>query len=137
MRIVAKKAQGSRKIVAPRPVAAMTSKAFAETFGARPIGTLGDDSNPFTLDQLRSEIAKRLRSTGGRPGLADAEEKWRVGVLRDDVPKIRLISSNTEVDSYKPSAAQVATVLIHMAITRFSTEEIKQTVKRSLEVGQE
>lgn len=132
MRVVAKKAQGSRKIVAPRPAAAMTAEAFAEAFGARAVGNLGDDSNPFTLDQLRSEVGKRLRSTGGRPALADAEEKWRVGVLREDAPKIRLISSKTEIDHYKPSAAQIATVLIHMAITRFSTEEIKETVKRSI-----
>jgi hypothetical protein len=134
MRVIAKKAHGSRKIVAPRPQPAMTVEGFAEAFGARSIGTLGDDSSPFTLDQLRGEIAKRLRSTGGRPALADAQEKWRVGVLQDDAPKIRLISGATEIDHYKPSAAQVATVLIHMAITRFSAEEISEMVKRAIRV---
>ena len=114
----------------------MSAEGFAAAFGARPVATAGDDTNPFTLDQLRGEIAKRLRSTGGRPALADAEEKWRVGVLRGDAPKIRLISSAAEIDHYKPSAAQVATVLIHMAITRFSAEEIRETVKRTIGVGQ-
>ncbi len=131
MKVVAKKAQGSRKIIAPRPAAAMTAQAFASAFDARPLGSLGADSNPFTLLQLRGEIEKRLRSTGGRPSLGDAQEKWRVGVLQDDVPKIRLLSRKSEVGQYKPSEAQVATVLIHMAISRFSPEEISDAVKRS------
>ena len=113
----------------------MTAEAFAEAFGARPLGTRGDDTNPFSLLQLRQELEQRLRSTGGRPALAEAPEKWRVGVLREDAPMIRALSSKTEIDHYKPSPAQIATVLIHMALARFSADEISETVRHTIATG--
>ncbi len=47
MKIVARKSAGSRKIIAPRAQAAITPDAFAEAFGAKIIGEIGDDTNPF------------------------------------------------------------------------------------------
>lgn len=109
----------------------MTAAAFAAAFDAHAIARLQEDSNPFTLLQVRDELEKRLHSTGGRPSFGDAQEKWRVNILQDDVRKIRLISSKADSHQYKPSASQLATILIHMAISRFSPEEISDAVKHS------
>ena len=49
MKIVARKSAGSRKIIAPRPKAAITPDAFAEVFGAKKLGEIGGDTNPFSL----------------------------------------------------------------------------------------
>ncbi len=132
MRVVAKKAPGARKIVARRPAPSMTADQFAQAFGARRIGALGDDTNPLTLLQLREELEKRLRSTGGRPALVEAAEKWRIGILQEDVPLIRALSSKAKIDHYKPSPAQIAAILVHMALKRFSAEEIDATIKKTV-----
>jgi hypothetical protein len=137
MRVVAKKAQGARKIVARRPAAGMTAEAFAKAFGARAIGSLGDDSNPFSLSQLRAELERRLRSTGGRPALVEANEKWKVAVLAEDAPRLKWLADHAEFDRYKASPAQIATVLVHMALDRFSPEEIDAAVRAAATAGDE
>jgi hypothetical protein len=60
MGIIAKKAQGSRKIVAPRPPAAMTAEAFAEAFGGCTTGAL-DDREPHVDQSHRDSNDSRPR----------------------------------------------------------------------------
>ena len=124
MKIVARKSAGSRKIIAPRPKSAITPDAFAEAFGAKTLGEIGEDTNPFSLLHLRDELSKRLRSTGGRPALENAADKWKISVLEEDVEAIKRLSDMAELEQYKPSPAQIATMLIHMALGRFSSGEI-------------
>ena len=57
MRVVAKKGQGLRKIVAPHPAPAMSVDAFAVAFGARVVGTVGGDTSPFSLLQILAQTA--------------------------------------------------------------------------------
>lgn len=67
-------------------------RTVAQAFGAHPtdIGT-GRDTNPFSLWQLRGELERLLQSTGGRSALP------------------------TELPLH-PSPAQVAAVMLHMAV---------------------
>lgn len=131
MRVVAKKAQGSKRIVAPRPPMAMTPEAFANAFGATPVGTVGDDYNPFSLLQLREELERRLRSTGGRPALADVAESWKVGVFEEDAPAFRELAAMVSTERYKASPAQIVCMMAHMALRHFSLDEIRTNFRES------
>ncbi len=103
MKIVARKSASSRKIIAPRAQAAITRDAFAEAFGAKTLGEIGDDTNPFSLLQLPDQLSKRLRSTGGRPSLENAPDKWKIAVLEEDVEAIKRLTNMAELKEYKPS----------------------------------
>ena len=58
-----------------RPARRIEPEAFAEAIGAEPCGDPhAKDLDPIALAALGSELIKRLRSSGGRPALADATQ---------------------------------------------------------------
>jgi hypothetical protein len=131
MKLVARKAQGSRRIVAKQKPSTVSASEFARAFDATPIGTIGDDTNPLSLMQIRSELEKRLRSSGGRPSLATSEDKWKVGILEEDVPVIKELTEVVGTERYRPSPAQIASLLIHIALESLKTREGMQRFRES------
>ena len=131
MKFVARKAQGSRRIVAKRKPSTVSATDFAQAFDATPIGTIGDDTNPLSLMQIRSELEKRLRSSGGRPSLATSEDKWKVGILDEDVPLIKKLTEAVGNERYRPSPAQIASLLIHIGLDSLKSQEGMQRFRES------
>jgi hypothetical protein len=123
MKLAARKAQGSRKIVARRAEPTISAGDFARAFDALPVGSIGDDTNPLSLVQLRGELERRLRSSGGRPSLVASEDKWKVGILQEDAPRIKELADIIGTDRYRPSPAQIASLLIHIALDNLNTIE--------------
>jgi hypothetical protein len=60
VKLVACKAQGSRRIVARRKAPTVPVAEFTRAFGAVPVGIIRDDANPLSLLQFRSQLEKRL-----------------------------------------------------------------------------
>jgi hypothetical protein len=85
--------------------------------GARPVGLrLDDDSAPIALLTIRDELMRRLRTTGGRPALAGDGTRPRVQVSAEDWRIMTEIADRMAVGRHKASPAQVAGVLIHLAL---------------------
>lgn len=109
----------------------VNARTVAQAFGARPsgIGT-GRDTNPFSLWQLRGELERLLQSTGGRPALPTDGERVKIPKIPSDWTFIEAVAANTANLPLRPSPAQVAAVMLHMAVSRFSADEVSQALQR-------
>jgi hypothetical protein len=97
--------------------------------GGRPLGTKsGDDKAPVALLTIRDTLMQRLRTTGGRPALSGDGPRQRVQVSVEDWQAIVDIASHAAVGRHKASPAQVASVLIHLALERIQQDEISGLV---------
>jgi hypothetical protein len=97
--------------------------------GAHPLGIKsGDDKAPVALLTIRDALMQRLRTTGGRPALSGDGPRQRVQVSAEDWQAIVDIASHVAVGCHKASPAQVASVLIHLALERIPQGEIRGLV---------
>lgn len=113
------------KATATRPPNRIDGRTVAQAFRARPAGIgTGGDTNPFSLWQLRSELERLLQSTGGRPALPTEGERVKIPKIPSDWTFIEAVAANTANLPLRPSPAQIAAVMLHMAVSRFSTDEI-------------
>jgi hypothetical protein len=88
-----------------------------------------DTRAPAMLLAVRDALMDRLRSTGGRPALSGDGLRQRVHVSAQDWQRIADIADHVEVGRHKPSPAQVASVLIHLALKRISSKEIDRLMQ--------
>jgi hypothetical protein len=106
--------------------------AFADVItalGGRPLGIKqGDDKAPVALLTIRDALMQRLRTTGGRPALSGDGSRQRVQASAEDWKTIVDIASHVAVGRHKASPAQVASVLIHLALERIPQGEIGDMV---------
>jgi hypothetical protein len=87
---------------------------FAAALGAEPIGEVhATNVDPVWLAAVGSELIKRLRSSGGRPALADATEICRVPLRPDDVKALEEMVAQLETSGgSKPSVGQLVSVIV-------------------------
>jgi hypothetical protein len=105
--------------VTDRPARRIEPEAFAAALGAEPVGE-GHSPNldPLSLAALGNDLIKRLRSSGGRPALADATEICRVPLSAEDVKALEGIVAHLEASSgAKPSVGQVVSVIVRRHLT--------------------
>ena len=129
----AQTARGRLKNVSHKP-APIPSHDVIAALGGRPL-TLeaGDTRAPVMLLAVRDALMERLRSTGGRPALSGDGSRQRVQVSESDWRRIADIADQVEVGRHKPSPAQVASVLIHLALERVSPGEIDRSMHAGVE----
>jgi len=110
----------------PPPIAVA---GVTTALGGRPLGrNTGDDKAPVALLTIRDALMQRLRTTGGRPALSGDGPRQRVQVSAEDWQAITDIASHVVVGRHKASPAQVASVLIHLALERIPQREISELV---------
>lgn len=105
----------------------------AEAFGARPMHlNTGGDTSPLSIVTVREQVMERLRSTGGRPALADADTKMKVPIGTDDLRVVEAIARKISPDRPKPSPAQVAGIILRLALRRFPEDDLRAEVERGV-----
>jgi hypothetical protein len=96
-----------------RPARRIESEEFAAALGAEPVGEAhASNLDPLSLAALGSELIKRLRSSGGRPALADATEICRVPLSAEDVKTLEGMVAQLESSGAKPSVGQLVSVIV-------------------------
>ena len=119
------------KATSARTTKHIDARTVAQAFGARPMGVgTGRDTNPFSLWQLRGELERLLQSTGGRPALPTEGERVKIPKIPSDWTFIEAVAASATELPLRPSPAQVAAVMLHMAVSRFSTDEITNALQR-------
>jgi hypothetical protein len=100
--------------VTGKPQRRIESEEFAAALGAEPIGEAhARNLDPVSLAALGSELIKRLRSSGGRPALADATEICRVPLSAEDVRTLEGIIAQVGTSSgARPSVGQLISVIV-------------------------
>jgi hypothetical protein len=83
--------------------------------------------DPISLAALGADLIRRLRSSGGRPALADATQKVKVPLSSEDILAIEQIISAIEgATGSKPSLGQIASVIVRLHI-----DELKKSAGAS------
>lgn len=95
----------SRRIDPAEVAAALGAESRGERIGA--------NLDAISVAELGTELLRRLRSSGGRPALADATEFCRVPLSADDLQALEKITSHIEqATGAKPSPGQVASIIV-------------------------
>ena len=68
------------------------------------------------MDALRAELFRRRVPIGGQPGLEGTDQQGKIPVSNGDWLKLQQLAALTAVPGATPSAAQVGSVLMTMAL---------------------
>ena len=78
---------------------------------------------PHDLQHLASQLADRLSSSGGRPGLQGTRRRQKIPLTPGDWSSLELIAKRLSRPGHRVSAGQVASALIH--------ERLQQVAQKS------
>ena len=100
--------------VSGKPQRRIEPDEFAAAVGVEPVGEAhAPNLDPVSLAALGSELIKRLRSSGGRPALADATEICRVPLSAEDLKSLERLVAQLEASSgARPSVGQLVSVIV-------------------------
>ena len=68
---------------------------------------------------VRRELFRRLRSTGGRPGLDGTDIKPKIPMRQSRWKKLEQLARRVESDGFHPTPAQLASVILDAGIDQF------------------
>jgi hypothetical protein len=109
-------AKPKRIEIVDRPKRRIDPAELAAALGAKPIGQhVSGDLDPIALAELGTHLLNRLRSSGGRPALADATEMCRVPLSVEDTKTLETMVARIGASTgAKPSVGQLASVIVRM-----------------------
>jgi hypothetical protein len=111
-------ARPKRITILDQPKRRIDAAEIAAGLGATPCGErVSGHLDPIGLAELGTQLLRRLRSSGGRPALADATEICRVPLSSDDVKALEQIMERVAASTgAKPSLGQLVSVIIHASL---------------------
>jgi hypothetical protein len=112
------KQQTHRRIKDTRkPLPRIDAQQVADALGAEPVDSaMFSRGGPLSLFQIRQELSRRLQSTGGRPGLADASHRVKIPLNTGQWNALEAIAKEVASPGFSPSAGQIASVLISLSL---------------------
>ncbi len=103
----------------------------AQAFGGTAVGrTAGLDTI-----SLRDAITAMLASTGGRPSIAGTTAQVKIPRIEEDWLILEKIAKAAQNLPHKPSVTQAAALVLHLALSRFSTEDVEAELARAFSDG--
>lgn len=123
-----------RLVVKASPTRRISTATIAKALGAD-VGerTPARSGSPADFAAIREEIFRRLRSTGGRPGLEGTQPK-KIPLSDEDWKRVERVADHISEPGFKPSVGQVAGVLLSIVLRDVDTS-LEATVKRDLKTG--
>jgi hypothetical protein len=105
--------------VIDRPKRRIPPAEFAASLGANPSGEQAPGGlDPIGLAELGTQLLERLRSSGGRPALADATVNCRVPLSAEDAKTLEsMLAQIGEATGAKPSVGQLVSVIVRLHLT--------------------
>jgi len=97
----------------------ITPEQIEKGLGAKEVGTVPTGGSPMSAYALRQQLFRRLRSTGGRPGLEGADMKPKIPMRRSRWRKLERLARQVESEGFHPTPAQLASVILDAGIDRF------------------
>lgn len=104
----------------------LDSAVVAKAFRAKPAGS----SFGLDLFAVRHAMEKMLQSSGGRPSLEGVKSQAKIPKITEDWEKLKNLVRATSDLKHKPSAGQMAAMILHLGLLRISEEELKEAVRR-------
>ncbi|SRR6266446_4040512 len=102
--------------VVDQPKRRLAPAELAAALGANPNGKqVPGNLDPIGLAELGTQLQYRLRSSGGRPALADATINCRVPLSAEDVQTLENMLSHIGASTgAKPSVGQLVSVIVRL-----------------------
>ncbi|MFM9969843.1 MAG: hypothetical protein ACKVQK_15750 [Burkholderiales bacterium] len=110
----------SRKYKAIDPI------AVEKAFNARSAGS----SRGLDLFALREAMGKMLQSSGGRPALLGADAHVKIPKITSDWALLEKLANGSADLKHKPSPAQVAAMVLHLALGRIPEKDLEAATRR-------
>ena len=76
---------------------------------------LSEPLAPITLYAVREELAARLHSSGGRPGLAGTRRRARIPLGEEEQRQLEELAAAISSPGFNPTAGQVASILLRLS----------------------
>lgn len=102
----------------------LTDADVEQALGGEFIGAAPKGGNALSVYALRNELFVRLRSSGGRPSLEGADVRTKVPMRKSSWEKLEGIAKAVETENFHPTASQVASVLLDLAITKYESAKV-------------
>jgi hypothetical protein len=115
--------------VKPSTMPKLDPADLAAALGAKPAGAAVAAQGPLTLLAVRQELFRRLHSSGGRPGFADADKVAKVPLSEAQWKRLEELAAAVSEEGFSPSAGQVANVLLNWALATLGPDAAKQMAK--------
>jgi hypothetical protein len=88
-----------------------------EALGAEPAAEgLAAVLAPVTLFAVRAELARRLQSSGGRPGLSGVSRRAKIPLSDQEWLELEELAAAISAPGFAPTAGQVASVLLTLSL---------------------
>lgn len=117
--VITDKPKPRLQVAEPRTRRRITPHEIEMGLGAERVGTIPPDGSPLSAYALRQELLRRLRSTGGRPGLDGTDMKAKVPMRRSRWEKLSELAEKVESENFRPTPAQLASVILDAAIDEY------------------
>ncbi len=97
---------------------------LAAALDANPTGQRASLSlDPIALAELGTQLLHRLRSSGGRPAIADATVNCRVPFSAEDIKTLEyMVVQIGGSTGTKPSIGQLVSVIVHRCLAQFDLD---------------
>jgi hypothetical protein len=128
--VITDKPKPRLEIVEPRRRRRITPEEIETGLGADLVARMPAGGSPMSAYALRQELFRRLRSTGGRPGLDGTDMKTKIPMRRSQWEKLAAMARRLSTEDFHPTAAQLASVLLDAAIDRYDPALILEDVRR-------
>ncbi len=125
---------GSVKVTSPRG-RKVSVEQVATALGASPVSGRVRAQSPGALLAVRQEILSRLSSSGGRPALAGTTRRQKIPLDDEDWDHLRQIAEALRDDDVRPTAGQVASVLLHKALDGLDIAEAAEWLRGGADEG--
>lgn len=100
----------------------------AEPTAAGFAGTLA----PLTLFAVRAELARRLQSSGGRPGLFGVSRRAKIPLSDAQWSELEELAAAISAPGFAPTAGQVASVLLTLSLHTLAEQSASAPAVREL-----
>ncbi len=117
--VITDKAKPRLKIVEPRTRRRIMPEEIEKGLDAERVDAIPSGGSPISAYAVRQELFRRLRSTGGRPGLDGADIKPKVPMRQSRWKKLEELVTRLETESFHPTPAQLASVILDAGIDQF------------------
>jgi hypothetical protein len=117
--VITDKPKPRLEIVEPRTRRRITSEEIEKALGAEPVAMVPSGGSPMSAYALRQELFRRLRSTGGRPGLHGTDMKPKIPMRRSRWKKLVRLAKRVESVGFHPTPAQLASIILDAGIDQF------------------
>jgi hypothetical protein len=92
------------------------SQTVAEALGGALEQQVPRTSSPITLSLVREELARTLKSTGGRPAITGTDRRFKIPLSDAQLRALEEVAVEVTSPGFSPSPGQIASVLVSLGL---------------------